>query len=556
MGTGGQEDWRTRGREDKGQGDGTRLQKSLRLLKSNEVAAPPPHHLTTSPFINGRMIKPMLNIRLFVLLALGLVLYGCDLEQEFVSGDSVEIGFSTDTLRFDTVFVERGSATRSFRIYNRGDEPVQIDRIYVEGRSGVRYQINVDGVAGPVVENAVIWGNDSIHVFVEVTVDPTMPESVSPYVAEDLLIFETGDRSRTVHLEAWGQNANYFPSRFNKGVAVVLSCENGVTRWDSELPYVLFGEIFIENCTLEIAPGTRIYVHGGIARNELFGVFNDGFLYTLETGSLHILGTPEEPVIITTDRLEPEFQDEAGQWFGIVLGAGSRGNRIENCRIYHPIFGLYVDSTAEVTLSQTEIAYTASSALIGRQADIRADNCLFYRNGSNAVQTVLGGNLEMNYCTVANYGVDAAALALQNFQDYDTDADGQVDTRFAYPLQATLRNSIFVGSRNDELILNDASERQDPTLFQLQLQNSIVRVRDLLTAQSGRYANFFETYCQGCINVDRETPLFLNQMENDYHLDTMSVALDKALLLPDITVDLENKPRGDMPDIGAYELQK
>lgn len=492
-------------------------------------------------------------VRYFVLLGLlGGLLAGCELEENFVTGDAVEISFSTDTLRFDTVFVEQGSATRSFRVYNRSNEPVQIDRIFVNGRSDVDFRINVDGTTGPSVEDVIIWDNDSIHVFVEVTIDPTQPEEVSPFVVEDQVVFQTGDTRRQVQLEAFGQNAIYFPSRFNRGVPVVLSCDNSTLRWDSELPYVIYGEVFIDSCLLEIAAGTRIYVHGGIARNEPFGVFNDGFLYTLPRGRIHVNGTLEEPVEFSTDRLEAPFQDEAGQWTGIVLGPLSRGNRFSHAVIRNSIFGLLVDSLAEVELDHSIIAYTASSAITGRRGSIKATNCLFHSNFANAVQLIQGGDLEMDHCTVANYGVDASALALQNFQCFDAACQS-----FAvYRIRADLRNCIFTGSRNDEIILSDASERADASLFRLNMENCIVRVQELLTGQDGLYANFFETYCKGCIDAERNDPLFVDRDEDNYQLDSLSIAIDRGILLPDINDDLKGRPRDDQPDIGSYERQQ
>ncbi|RME94227.1 MAG: hypothetical protein D6772_14955, partial [Bacteroidetes bacterium] len=158
-----------------------------------------------------------------LIVILSLFAWSCDPEQEFVTGDAVDISFSLDTLRFDTVFTQLGSATRSVKIYNRSDKPVQLDEVYVEGTTGVEFRINVDGIPGGLVEDAIIWDNDSLWVFVEVKIDPDQPTSVSPFVVEDYLVVKTGSKERRLLLEAWGQNANYFPSRFNKGVPVTLS---------------------------------------------------------------------------------------------------------------------------------------------------------------------------------------------------------------------------------------------------------------------------------------------------------------------------------------------
>lgn len=42
--------------------------------------------------------------------------------------------------------------------------------------------------------------------------------------------------------------------------------------------------------------------------------------------------------------------------------------------------------------------------------------------------------------------------------------------------------------------------------------------------------------------------------EGDYHLISGSPALDRAKVLPEVPVDIDRKPRGASPDVGAYEL--
>jgi len=146
-----------------------------------------------------------------------LTVTACEVDTEFVTGEEVRLRFSVDTLTFDTVFASRGSATRQFKVYNEGDEPVMIDRIRVAGETGVSYTFNVDGFSGPVAEDVIIFGSDSIFVFVEVTVDPTAPEETSPFVAEDRMVFETGSAERDVTLLAFGQNANILGSLADRG---------------------------------------------------------------------------------------------------------------------------------------------------------------------------------------------------------------------------------------------------------------------------------------------------------------------------------------------------
>ena len=98
----------------------------------------------------------------------------------------------------ETVFTARGSATRIFKVYNDADDPVQIDRIEVAGETGVDFTFNVDGIQGPAAEQVVIFGRDSIFVFVEVEVDPSDPVAVSPFIGGETVKGPAADIMRSL----------------------------------------------------------------------------------------------------------------------------------------------------------------------------------------------------------------------------------------------------------------------------------------------------------------------------------------------------------------------
>lgn len=493
-------------------------------------------------------------VLLFAAVAGAILLSSCDKNDDFTTDSNAKLEFSVDTLHFDTVFTEVGSATRLFKVYNRNNRPVRISNIKLESANHQFFNINVDGEFGEEFADVEVWANDSIYVLVEVTIDPNQPLSVSPFVIEDQIIFETNGNEQIVRLEAWGQNANYFPSRFNRGVAVVLSCDNGTIQWNDTKPYVIYGELFIDSCALEIAAGVRVYIHGGIARNDIFGVFNDGIIYCLENGRIRVLGTAEQPVVIQGDRLEEAFAQEPGQWNGIFLGKGSYGNIIQHATIKNSILGVYVDSTAVLDIANTQIYNTASSGILGFHSTINAVNCLVYNAGANAVQLIQGGDYAFDYCTIANYGVNASALGMNNYYCYDDPFTCQV--RVDYRLNAAFRNCIIFGSRRDALELGDLYAGQNPGFFNVGFQNCVVKVDQLLTQQSGLYANFLTNMCVPCIDGDRDTKLFFDTSVDDYHLDSLSVAIDQAKVLPGIDIDIDGKPRGALPDIGCFERQQ
>lgn len=112
----------------------------------------------------------------------------------------------------------------------------------------------------------------------------------------------------------------------------------------------------------------------------------------------------------------------------------------------------------------------------------------------------------------------------------------------------------MVGSSTDELWMID---RHVPSgeLFNIVMQDNIVVVDELL--DDGNFPLFFEEMCLGCFEYAFGDTLFVDMFKNDYHLDTMSVAIEKAKPIPGITDDLDLLPRDPVsPDIGCYEFQE
>lgn len=465
------------------------------------------------------------------------------------SGDKLR--FSLDTLRFDTVFTTVGSATRSFKVFNDASLPIKIDKIRLKSGTASVFRINVDGVASPSKElsNVEIGAKDSIYVFLEVTIQPNAPLSVSPFVISDQVDFTTNGNNQTVHLEAWGQNANYIPSRYGNGQLALLSCNLQDETWSDPKPYVIYGVLLIDSCNLHIPAGARVYVHGGLVRTKS-NIYNDGIIYVLEHGKLSVEGTIDKPVIFTTDRLEKELKDEWGAWSGIRIGQGSSGSKITNCEIRNAFVGVYADSASDVTLRNTKILNTASSGLLGVHAKVIAENCLFHSNGSHGIQFAYGGAYRLDYCTVASYDNDAEGISMNNALVRDP----EIPVISYFPLVANVTNCIFTGSGEDEIDLVDAKNPKDPQYFQTTFTNCYVKAKELLMPNS--FPKFFEN-CPGCIQAKNSDTVFLNVSKLDFRLDTMSKVNNKAKPLDRIPFDILGIRRDAVtPDMGCYELKK
>ena len=78
----------------------------------------------------------------------------------------------------------------------------------------------------------------------------------------------------------------------------------------------------------------------------------------------------------------------------------------------------------------------------------------------------------------------------------------------------------------------------------------------MLEADKGAYSNFFANQCEPCINAERTDVLFVDANADDYHLDTLSIAINAGISIPGISKDLVNNDRDTQPDIGCYEYQQ
>jgi hypothetical protein len=480
------------------------------------------------------------------------LIMACRKTDEFTTDSAAKLAFSSDTLRFDTVFTSIGSATRSIKIFNRNSKAIKISKISLANKTKAVFNLNIDGVSGRSFTDVEIPAKDSIYVFAEVTINPNDPLSISPFVIAEDLNFETNGNAQRVVLEAFGQNANYIPNRWAAGKQAFLDCGGGEVVFNDPKPYVIYGTLAIANGTLRLPAGTRIHVHGGFAIQQDSSIERDGLLYILKDAQLISDGTLEKPVIIQGDRLEKEFNNESGQWLGIGMQAGSRNNVLNYTIIRNSQIGVSIDSAGSLSLKNCKIYNTASSGLIAQRATVTAENCLFYENGGNSVQLEYGGTYDIKYCTMTSYGQERA-LSANNLRCIQRDALGSCVAARINPLSMTLTNCVIYGSREDQINLFDATTNVT-TDFNFTFKNCIVRVKELLTAKEG-YPNFLTANCTDCINAPTTAKLFRKPSIGDFHLDSLSIAEQKALPIPAITTDLDRKARDlQKPDIGCFEF--
>ena len=446
----------------------------------------------------------------------------------FIDDADAQLKFSADTVKFDTVFTTVGSATRSFKIYNTYNQQLRISEISLAGGEGSIFRMNVDGFPGDVFSDIEIPANDSIYIFVEVTVDPD--GEPLPFIVEDSIRFVTNNNEQFVQLVAWGQNAHFFDG--------AILCDE---VWENDLPYVIYNSLLVDTlCSLTIREGCRIYMHGGSSFFVL--------------GTLFIEGESDSLVRFEGDRLEGFFDDIHGKWEGISLLRGSSGHQIRYAEIKNANYGILAglqstnpdpgiylgDATApDLVISNSYIFDCQLNGIFAVNAQIDATNLLIYNTGENNVVLSSGGDYTFRHCTLANYG--SAYLSHQSPVLAITDFIRLGDAVIVNDLNnATFINSIIYGNIVEGKELAVSNDGEAP-VFQYLFDHCVIR-----TDLSG--PEFVDCF----INID---PLFAAIGERNYCPDEISNALNNGIDIgvPDDIVGTPRPFAATLPDIGCYE---
>ena len=309
--------------------------------------------------------------------------------------------------------------------------------MWLKNGQASNFKLNVDGLQGKMVENVRIESNDSIFVFIEVTVDPNGGNS--PLVIEDQLLININGSIQDVDLIAWGQDAYFWPS-------YAFRFPNDSVALRSDKPNVFYGYSLIDsNTTLVIPKGAAIHFHA-----------NSGLLVG-HNASLKVRGSIDEPVVIQGDRLEDYFKETPGQWGQIVFTQTSVSNEIGNAIIKNGGIGLSVGYTLnpnvtdrpELRIWNTQILNMSFIGMIGIDAEIQAKNLVVSNCGDHALALVLGGQYNFKHCTFANYFNDnPRSKPILLLSNYSESSEGDL---FKRDLDAYFGNSIIHGALDSEL---------------------------------------------------------------------------------------------------------
>lgn len=433
------------------------------------------------------------------------------------------LSFSTDSVKFDTIFTTLPSPTRRLVFRNNSGNHLRIKNISLQNGAQSDFRLIINGDAAQSMTDFELAKGDSAYIFI------SFASNLKDALSTDKLIFQTQDQSQSVSLTAFIRDAYFLTDTF-------VACDTTFTK---DKAIVVDGPLFVpEGCTLTIQAGTHLYFTS--RKDESFTPAS----YLIVSGTLRVVGTPTDPVIFEGNRLDPDYMEKGGQWLGLYFSKSSSGSEIRHATIKNAIFGIRTDSMAlntqpKVRLIQTWIrnmeyfgVWMVGYASPSDQSPVvLAENVLISNCAKHALRVDGGGIAEFRHSTLASYNYDFnrkdPLIFLNNF-----------GTQFAYPLNITFRNSVIHGTEKSEVKLDDAGIAG---AFTVLFDHCLLKQEENLPGNDNIYST---------------EPGFVNARERDYRPNSSSALIDKGANLSVFT-DLANeiRPKLNGYDIGCYEFQ-
>ncbi len=446
-------------------------------------------------------------------------------KDSFITSEFARLTITADTLKYDTVFTTTGSITKSFKIINENDQKLRLGKVKLMGGATSAYKMNVDGNATNEINNLDIDANDSIYIFVSVTINPNA--SNLPFIVSDSILINYNGNNRYVQLQAYGQNANFLSNRVITGNVV----------WTNNLPYVILGSLRIDTtATLTIQAGCSIYAHANAP--------------IIVDGTLIVNGTKANLVVFTGDRLDAGYKDLPASWPGIYF----RGNSKNNILTYAVVKNAYqaivtekpsINANPKVILHQCIVDNAYDAGIYAVNSSLQADNSLISNCGSNIILSY-GGIYNFTHCTVAAYSTDYLnhknpVLNVNNFSNLS-------GTTVSADLNAVFRNNIFWGDGglvDNEITVNKQGANPFIVLFEKNIYKTLVDPAN--STLTGNIKNADPSFD----SIDVNKKIFDFRVTKNAFAPGINAAAPTGF-----PKDLDDKNRNvGLPDIGCYEKQ-
>lgn len=459
-----------------------------------------------------------------MLSAFCILLSACK-KDSFITSADARLRLTADSLKYDTVFTTTGSITKSFKIINENNQKLLLSKVKLMGGATSPFKININGTAVTEMNNVEIAANDSIYVFVLVTINPNAANL--PFIVSDSILIDYNNNQRLVQLQAYGQNAIYLTNK-------VIT---GNTIWTNTLPYVILKSIRIDTtATLTIPAGTKIYSHADAP--------------FIVDGTLIINGTKNNEVVFAGDRLDTDYKDLPAAWPGIYCRGTSKNNMFKFAVIknaYQAVVatGPTINANPKLILQQCIIDNAYDAGILAANTSLQANNSLISNCGSN-IALIYGGDYNFTNCTAATYSNNYIlhknpVLTVNNFA---TQGGATVTAN----LNAVFRNCIFwadtSGFVNNEVVVSKQGSNTFTVLFEKNIyRNASDPTNSTLTNNSRNLDPLFT-------DIDVVKRIF------DFRITSSAAPGINKGAVTVYTKDLDDGNRNvGLPDLGCYEKQ-
>ncbi len=425
---------------------------------------------------------------------------------------------SVDSLHFDTVFTTTGSVTQYVKIFNNNDQNLVLSNVQLMGGSSSVFSMNVDGLAGTSFSNIEIAPNDSVYVFVKVSIDANNKQL--PFIVQDSIRFSFNGNTRFIQLDAYGRNAIYLRNK-------IIAKD---TTFNDSLPIVVLGGLYVlPNVTLNLNKGTSLYFHADAAP-QIFG-------------TLKANGDSNNRVSFLCDRLDIPYSKYPGSWPGIYFNDSSKNNVLTYTNIKNAYQGVIISKSlapAKLTLNQCIIDNISAEGILATNSSVNATNCLISNCGTN-VSIQQGGSYVFNQCTIATYDNDYISHKTPVVSISDNDGTT------ASLLNCTFNNSIIYGSGG--LVENEIGVSQKGGLnSHIYFNNVYYKLKKSLNSSLVQFNSSAE--------FGGSTPAFVSiDLSNhiyDFHIQDSSVCKGFGNAANPVNIDLDGRKRTTPYDIGCY----
>lgn len=449
----------------------------------------------------------------------------CKKSTSFIVSPDAIVSLSTDTLHFETVFTSTGSITQSFKIFNQNDQKLKLSSLKLVGGAASAFKMNVDGTPGYSFSDLEIQPNDSLYVFVSVTINPNAANI--PFLVQDSILVSYNGNNSYLQLDAYGKNA-----RFLKGIRITTD-----SVWTNELPFVILDQISVDsNVTLTIQKGCRIFHHA-----------NAPFIVN---GTLLINGEAPDSlrVAFTGDRLDEYYRDLPGSWPGIRFTSSSKNNSLTYTNIENATTGITTEkwkiTENKLALNQCIVNNCSNAGILALNSSIIGTNCLITNCEGNNISILGGGKYSFDFCTVATYGNRFIDHKKSVLSINDEDEKG-----ITASLEASFRSCIFYGDNG--IVDNEVEINKNGTAFSAIFDHVLYFNKDNQPALIEQ--NTLRNVDPDFENIDVSKRIF------NFHLKNTSQAINAGINIVGISVDLDGNPRvapsSGKSDLGCYEYQ-